>query len=330
MIKMKKSIIAAVIVVAAAIAGVTAYEVATANSTETTVTTDNVKPATSSAKSNATESSITASSTTISSGTTSSVKSKSSENTETNTAVTNTSSKNQEVKPTATTKVTSVSSNNNENTESPVTTSSTKTSKTIEPTTSSSNNAESSRTSTKSSTASTGATSSSSTTSTGVTSDSSTSTGTTSSSSTSTNNMINGEPVLFNSNSQVSSYYGTWTVGNKVGGAVIGNGESVTPPTGDNIIITKSLYSFDGTVIENPDYYIISTSASTYFGSAGWTGNIGATSNGVIKFIIAVPSDVKVTSSTIYRYEKENKIIINDGNLVVLDSSQTAYSASLE
>lgn len=329
---MKKSIIAAVIVVAAAIAGVTAYEVATANNTDTTVASDNVKTATSSTKSNETESSTKNSVT----------KNSSSESKKTNTVVANDSSKNEEVKPTATTNSkdvqstttttnnddvkpttttkssdTSVSSNSSENTEGTGTTSSTKTSKAIEPTTSSSNNAESSGTSTQSSTS----TSSTSSTS---------STGATSSSSTSTNNMINGEPVLFNSNSQVSSYYGTWTVGNKVGAAVIGNGENVTSPTGDTVIMTKSLYSFDGTVIENPNYYIMSTSASSYFGSAGWTGEIGATSNGVIKFVIAVPSDVKVTSSTIYRYEKANKIIINDGNLIVLDSSQTAYSASLK
>lgn len=141
-------------------------------------------------------------------------------------------------------------------------------------------------------------------------------------------NIINGQPVLFNNNSQVSSYYGTWTVGDKIGAATVGDGASSTSPSGETLILTKSLYSFNGTVIEDPNYYIIATNASAYFGSEGWTGNVGA-SNGIISFIIAVPSNVKVTVSTIYKYETQLKVIENNGSLAVMNEAGTVYSASL-
>ena len=144
----------------------------------------------------------------------------------------------------------------------------------------------------------------------------------------SNSNIINGQPVLFNNNSQVSAYYGTWTVGSKIGSPMVTDGAFGSNPSGKTLILTKSLYSFDGTVIENPNYYIISTNASSYFGSEGWTGNVGA-SNGIIRFIIAVPSNVRVTTSTIYKYETQSKIIINSGSIAVMNGEGSVYSASL-
>lgn len=145
----------------------------------------------------------------------------------------------------------------------------------------------------------------------------------------SNSNVIDGKPVLYNNNKEVSVYYGTWTVGDKIGGARVGIGQQGSSPTGKYIILTKSLYSFDGTTIEDPNYYIISTNAKSYFGSSGWSGDIGATSNGVISFIIAAPSNVKVTSSTIYKYERQSKVIINHGSLAILNGDGNVYSAKL-
>ena len=144
----------------------------------------------------------------------------------------------------------------------------------------------------------------------------------------SNSNIIDGQPVLFNNNSQVSAYYGTWTVGSKIGSPMVTDGTFGSNPSGKTLILTKSLYSFDGTVIENPNYYIISTNALSYFGSEGWTGNVGA-SNGIIRFIIAVPSNVRVTTSTIYKYETQSKIIINSGSIAVMNGEGSVYSASL-
>lgn len=142
----------------------------------------------------------------------------------------------------------------------------------------------------------------------------------------SNSNIIDGEPVLFNNNSQVSAYYGTWIVGEKIGEARIGTGQKNSSIVGESVILTKSLYSFDGVTIENPNYYIISTSAKSYFGSSGWNGDVGASSNGIISFVVAAPSNVKVTANTIYKYEGQSKIIINDGSLAVLNYNGTVYS----
>ncbi len=291
---MKRAMIGVVAVVVAAVVGFTVYEV---------VSTSNTTTAISSSVSN---SSSDLNNTTVSSGTS---ETDSSTISSTKASTTNSSSKEQ-----ASSKNTTSSS-------------STKSSAT-EKLSASDNKTEND--STKSSTTESSSTKSSTTENSGSDNTSSSNKTTVNNSSSTDSNpyIIDGEPVLFNNNSQVSAYYGTWTVGDKIGSATVGDGTNTTDPTGETLILTKSLYSFDGTVIEDPNYYIIAANASVYFGSEGWTGDVGV-SDGIIEFIIAVPSNVKVTASTIYKYESQLKIIENDGSLAIMNGSETVYSASL-
>lgn len=125
-----------------------------------------------------------------------------------------------------------------------------------------------------------------------------------------------------NNNALVSKYFGTWTVGKKIG-STIGRYETYKSYEGKKVIITPSLYSFNGTVIKNPNYYIVTMNPSTLFGNSQYDnyGAIKLNQYGEMEIIMAVPNTQKVTNKDFidefqYMAFGNNPIIISGDSLV--------------
>lgn len=125
-----------------------------------------------------------------------------------------------------------------------------------------------------------------------------------------------------NNNALVSKYFGTWTVGKKIGSTIGING-TYKSYEGKKVIITPSLYSFNGTVIKNPNYYIVTMNPSTLFGNSQYDnyGAIKLNQYGEMEIIMAVPNTQKVTNKDFidefqYMAFGNNPIIISGDSLV--------------
>lgn len=107
----------------------------------------------------------------------------------------------------------------------------------------------------------------------------------------------NQEEIHSNNNIEVSKYFGSWIVGNKTGSTV---GESCDLPSykGKKIIMTKNLFSFNGTTIKNPNYYIVTINPNTYFGSSKYNnfGTFKFNKYGQVEFIVAIAGNKTITN----------------------------------
>lgn len=132
----------------------------------------------------------------------------------------------------------------------------------------------------------------------------------------------NENEIYPNNNNLVSKYFGTWTVGKQIGSTIGING-TYKSFEGKKLIITPSLYSFNGTVIKNPNYYIVTMNPGTLFGNSQYNnfGAIKLNQYGEIEMIVAVPSTQKVTNKDFidkiqYIAFERNPIIISGDRLV--------------
>lgn len=107
----------------------------------------------------------------------------------------------------------------------------------------------------------------------------------------------NQDEVHENDNKEVSRYFGSWVVGDKIGSTV---GESCNLPSykGKKIIMTKEIFSFNGTTIKNPNYYIVTINPNTYFGSSKYNnfGTFKFNKYGQVEFIVAVAGNKTITN----------------------------------
>lgn len=124
-----------------------------------------------------------------------------------------------------------------------------------------------------------------------------------------------------NDNSLVSNYFGTWTVGKQIGSAIGING-TFKSYEGRKIILTSNLYSYNGTTIKNPNYYIVTMDVSTFFGNSQYinVSNIKPNQYGELQFIVAVPSSQKITNNDFINHLQygnlKNTLIISGDSLV--------------
>lgn len=132
----------------------------------------------------------------------------------------------------------------------------------------------------------------------------------------------NENEIYPNNNALVSKYFGTWTVGKEIGSTIGING-TYKSYEGKKVIITPSLYSFNGTVIKNPNYYIVTMSPGTLFGNSQYNnyGAIKLNQYGEIEMIVAVSNTQKVTNKDFvdklqYMAFEKNPIIISGDSLV--------------
>lgn len=125
-------------------------------------------------------------------------------------------------------------------------------------------------------------------------------TNTTNTNTTNTNNLDNantsGAEYKPNGNFYLSKFFGTWNLGGEIAHVVEG-GNSKAPSGNKELILTKSLYSYNGIVINNPQYYVVTSPSESFFGSEGIEGNISNT----FSFIVAVPQNVVVNKDYFFK-----------------------------
>lgn len=112
------------------------------------------------------------------------------------------------------------------------------------------------------------------------------------------NTNSNAENLQPNNNAEVSKYFGNWVVGKQVG-STIGTGEIYKSYEGDKIILTKDLFSFQGTTIKDPIYYIEQVDFGGYFGESQYDnyGNVKIDAQGDLAMLLVRPKSDPYTKA---------------------------------
>ena len=73
-------------------------------------------------------------------------------------------------------------------------------------------------------------------------------------------------------NNVINKYFGTWVVSKNVGHSIEGINQNAPSLVGEKLQITNNIYSFNGSTIKKPYYYIKTVDCNNLFGGDGATG----------------------------------------------------------
>ncbi|WP_055070214.1 SH3 domain-containing protein [Clostridium massiliamazoniense] len=124
-----------------------------------------------------------------------------------------------------------------------------------------------------------------------------------------------------NDNKLLSSYFGTWTVGKQIG-YMIGEGGYFKSYEGNKLVMTKDMFSFMGTTIKDPNYYIVNMGVGEYFGNSKYDkfGDLKTNKYGELEVLAVLPSSEKVTNK-----EFLNKIQCNPSGILISGDSLVTF-----
>ena len=131
------------------------------------------------------------------------------------------------------------------------------------------------------------------------------------------NTSSNASDLQPNNNEEVSKYFGTWVVGKQVGDT-IGTDEKMKSYKGDKIVLTKDLFSFQNTIINNPIYYIKQVDFGGYFGESQYDnyGNVKVDSQGDLAMLMVRSKSNPYTKSGFSEAFPQLGIILSGNQLI--------------